>query len=146
MTTTTPTTPASASNGSAASPRFAAAGRFLEHLAAADFAGLASALEPDADLQALLPRGFVEWSGSDGVCAAFEAFFGGMDEYEVIDATIGQVGDRLQLRWRLHVRGGRLGPQDFVVEQHAYADAGPSGRLQHLALVCSGFRRDHADA
>ncbi len=69
-----------------------------------------------------------------------------MDEYEVLDATIGQVGARLQLRWRLHVRGGRLGPEDFVVEQHGYADAGPTGRIQFMAMVCSGFCREHPDA
>ena len=48
--------------------------------------------------------------------------------------------------WRLHVRGGRLGQEDFVVEQHAYADAGPTGRIQSLVLVCSGFCKEHADA
>ena len=124
-------------------PQFAMAGAFLEELTAGDFPRLAAALEPDARLSALLPRGHVEWVGREEVCDAFAGFFGGMDEYEVLEATIGHVGDRLQLRWRLHVRGGRLGPEDFVVEQHCYADAGPSGRIQSLALVCSGFCREH---
>ena len=124
-------------------PQFATAGAFLEELAAGQFSRLGVALEEDARLSALLPRGHVEWIGRDAVCDAFAGFFGGMDEYEVLDATIGHVGDRLQLRWRLHVRGGRLGPDDFVVEQHAYADAGPTGRIRFLALVCSGFRRAH---
>jgi hypothetical protein len=127
-------------------PQFAAAGLFLQQLATGDFDLLAGALEPDAKLSALLPRGFVEWEGRDAVCGAFDGFFGGMDEYEVIDASVGLVGDRLQLGWRLHVRGGRLGPEDFVVEQHCYADAGPTGRIQSMALVCSGFRRDPVDA
>lgn len=127
-------------------PQFAAAGRFLERLAAGDFSRLAEALEPDATLHALLPRGFDTWEGRDAVCGAFDRFFGGMDEYDVIDATVGQVGDRLQLRWRLHVRGGRLGPDHFLVEQCCYADPGPTGRLHYLALVCSGFRREHGDA
>ena len=69
-----------------------------------------------------------------------------MDEYEVLDATVGLVGTRLQLSWRLHVRGGRLGPDDFVVEQHGYADTGPTGRIQSLCLVCSGFCKEHPDA
>jgi hypothetical protein len=126
-------------------PEFAAAGLFLENLATGDFDLLAAALEPDAKLHALLPRGFVAWEGQAEVCGAFTGFFGGMDEYDVIDASVGMVGDRLQLRWRLHVRGGRLGPEDFVVEQFCYADAGPTGRLQFLALVCSGFRKQPAD-
>jgi hypothetical protein len=127
-------------------PEFAAAGLFLQNLATGDFNLLAGALEPDAKLSALLPRGLVEWEGQGAVCDAFTGFFGGMDEYEVIDATVGMVGDRLQLRWRLHVRGGRLGPEDFVVEQHCYADSGPTGRIQFMALVCSGFRKDPFDA
>jgi len=125
------------------SPRFGAAGLFLERLATGDFDQLAAALEPDVKLSALLPRGFCEWQGSEAVCAAFTSFFGGMDEFEVLDATVGQVGDRLQLRWRVHVHGGRLGPDDFVAEQQCYADAGPSGRLQFIVMVCSGFCKEH---
>ena len=127
-------------------PQFATAGLFLEKLATGDFDQLATTLEPDARLRALLPRGFDEWEGREAICGAFTGFFGGMDEYEVLDATVGQVGARLQLRWRLHVRGGRLGPEDFVVEQHCYADAGPTGRIQSMVLVCSGFCREHLDA
>lgn len=142
MTTTTPVT-AAASTSASDTSRFAAAGIFLDRLAAGDFTQLTAALEPDARLSALLPRGFDEWEGRDEVGGAFDSFFGGMDEYEVLDASVGLVGDRLRLRWRIHARGGRLGPQDFVAEQSCYADAGPTGRLQFMALVCSGFRRDH---
>ena len=127
-------------------PQFAMAGVFLEKLAAGELDQLGAALEPDARLRALLPRGFDEWEGQEAICGAFIRWFGGMDEYEVLDATVGQVGARLQLRWRLHVRGGRLGPEDFVVEQHAYADSGPTGRIEFMALVCSGFCREHPDA
>jgi hypothetical protein len=127
-------------------PQFAAAGLFLEKLATGDFDQLGVALEPDATLRALLPRRYREWEGRQSVCDAFTALFGGMDEYAVLDATVGLVGTRLQLAWRLHVRGGRLGPHDFVVEQQGYADAGPNGRLQSLSLVCSGFCREHPDA
>ena len=126
-------------------PHFANAGLFLEKLATGDFARLAPTLERDVTLSALLPRGFDEWKGADAVCGAFHKFFGGMDEYEVLDAEVGQVGQRLQMRWRLHVRGGRLGDSDFVVEQFCYADDGPTGRLQSMSMVCSGFCKEHAD-
>ena len=126
-------------------PQFATAGLFIERLTEGDFDRLAAALERDVTLTALLPRGFREWEGSDAVCGAFTTWFGGMDEYEMLDATVGQVGARLQLRWRLHVRGGRLGPEDFVVEQYCYADGGPNARIQHMALVCSGFCREPGD-
>jgi hypothetical protein len=126
-------------------PQFATAGLFIERLTAGDFDRLALALEPDVKLSALLPRGFCEWEGRDAFCGAFATWFGGFDEYEVLDATVGQVGTRLQLRWRLHVHGGRLGPEDFVVEQQCYATAGSSGRIQHLSLVCSGFCKERCN-
>ena len=127
-------------------PQFANAGLFIERLTAGDFDRLAIALEPDVTLDALLPKGPRQFAGHDGVCGAFTTWFDGFDEYEMLDACVGQVVTRLQLRWRLHVHGGRLGPHDFVVEQHGYADAGPSGRIQHIALVCSGFCKEHGDA
>lgn len=129
------TTPA----GPNTEPGFAAAGVFLERLATGDFSRLAAALEEDATLRALLPRRFREWEGREAVCEAFTEVLGGMDEYVVLDATVGLIGTRLQLSWRLRVRGGRLGPEVFVVEQQAYADTGPTGRIQSLSLVCSGF-------
>lgn len=125
--------------------QFAVAGLFLEKLATAEFGQLAAVLEPDAKLSALLPRGYREWVGREEVCDAFTAFFGDMEEYELLDGVVGLVGNRLQLRWRLHVRGGRLGPEDFVVEQHGYADTGPTNRIQTLSLVCSGFCQEHPD-
>ena len=130
---------------SPSAPQFANAGLFIERLTAGDFNRLALALEPDVTLSALLPRGLRELEGREAVCGVFTTWFGGLDEYEMLDASVGQVGTRLQLRWRLHVRGGRLGPEDFVVEQHGYADAGPSGRIQHLSIVCSGFCKEHGD-
>ena len=121
------------------------AGRFLEHLSTRNFDGLATTLEPDAHLSALLPHGLAEWQGREAVADAFTMFFGDMEEYTVVEATCGQVGNRLQMRWRIHVRADRLGPDDHVVEQQCYADAGPTGCIQFMALVCSGFCKEHTD-
>lgn len=109
-------------------------------LAACDFAGLASVLDPDVRLDALLPRGHVTWEGSDAVRGAFETFFGGLDEFDLLDSSTARLGDRIHLRWRFHASGGRLGSADHVVEQSCYAEAGPDGRFVAMALVCSGFR------
>jgi hypothetical protein len=126
-------------------PQFANAGLFIERLTAGDFNRLALAFEREITVTALLPRGPREFEGQEAVCGAFATWFGGFDEYEMLDASLGQLGSRLQMRWRLHVRGGRLGPDDFVVEQYCYADAGATGRIQHMALVCSGFCKEHGD-
>jgi hypothetical protein len=143
-TTDTTTNPTNLSTDTA--PRFAVAGTFLEALAAQDFAQLASTLEPEASLRALLPRGFCEWNGATDISEAFARWFGDVERFEVVDASVGQVGDRLQLRWRVGIRGPRLGDDDLVVEQHVYADIGATGRIGALSLLCSGYRREHVDA
>jgi hypothetical protein len=127
------------------SPPFAVGGLFLEALAAHRFDQLAEAVEPDATLLALLPRGFVDWHGAAEVCAAFRRWFGDVDAFEVADASVGQVGALLQLRWRLRLQGPRLGEATKVVEQHVYAATGSSGRISKLSLLCSGFWDERAD-
>jgi hypothetical protein len=126
-------------------PQFALAGAFLEALAAHDFDRLAAALDREVSLSALLPRGLCEWHGPAEITAAFNGWFGNVDEFEVIDASVGQVGSRLQLRWRVRVRGARW-DDAMVVEQHVYADTADGGRIRSMRLLCSGFCKEHADA
>jgi hypothetical protein len=130
---------------SPSAPQFAAAGSFLEALAARDFGRLGAALDGDAVLFALLPRGYDEWHGPAEIRGAFETWFGGVEEFEVVDASVGQVGPRLQLRWRVRVRGPRWGDEVMVVEQHLYADTSGTGRFQSMRLLCSGFCQEHLD-
>ena len=103
------------------------------------------ALEVDAQLSALLPKGFREWSGADEICGMFEKWFGDVDEYEVADVAVGAVGALLQMRWRLRVQGPRFGSEPMVVEQHVYAATGPTGRIGRMSLLCSGFWPEHGD-
>ena len=126
-------------------PQFAVAGSFLESLAARDFDRLAAALDDDASLSALLPRGFDQWHGAVEIKGAFTGWFGDVDEFEVVDASVGQVGSRLQLRWRVRVRGGRFNDDVMVVEQHVYAKTGATGRICAMSLLCSGFCKEHVD-
>jgi hypothetical protein len=125
-------------------PEFAAAGSFLEALAAADFLGLKSVLDEDATLAALLPGGFKEWHGADAIAATFERWFGNVEQCELVDGSLGQVGSRLQLRWQLRLRAERLGG-GRIVEQYAYADTLSTGRIHHMSLLCSGFCDEHLD-
>lgn len=127
------------------SPHFAAAGIVLDALAAHDFARFDDALDADASLSALLPRGFRRWQGASEICAQFERWFGDVDRFEVADATVGQVGALLQLSWRLRLKGERFGDEAMIVEQHLYATTGASGRIERLSLLCSGFWAEHLD-
>ena len=125
-----------------AAPQFALAGSFLEGLAAQDFARIGNALTSDVRLRALLPGGFREWTGAKPAADAFAAWFGDTEDFELLEATVGEVGGRLHLRWRLRLQAERLGPGWFTVEQQAYADAADDGRIARLDLLCTGYRRE----
>jgi hypothetical protein len=118
---------------------------FLGHLAAGEFAQLATLLEPDVSFCALLPDGVREWRGPGQVEAAFVGWFGGVEQYDLVEASVDHVGPRLQLQWRARVRGGHFGDASFVVEQRVYVDPGPSGRIGRLSMLCSGFAREADD-
>ena len=123
-------------------PQFAVAGAFLEGLAAQDFNRLDDALTADSALRALLPRGFKEWTGADVIAGQFACWFGDTDDFELVEATVGDVGGRLRLRWRFRLRAERLGNGWFTVEQQAYADAAAGGRIARLDLLCTGYRSE----
>jgi hypothetical protein len=124
----------------AAAPQFALAGSFLEGLAAQDFARLGGALAADAYLRALLPSGLREWAGAEAIADRFAHWFGGTQDFDLVEATVGEVGGRLHLHWRLRLRAERLGAGWFTVEQQVYADTDDSGRIARLDLLCTGYR------
>jgi hypothetical protein len=120
-------------------PESAPAGSFLEGLAAQDFARLGGALTEDACLRALLPSGLREWAGAGAIVGVFARWFGDTEDFELIEATVGEVAGRLHLHWRPRLRAARLGPGWFTVEQQAYADTDASGRIARLDLLCTGY-------
>ena len=126
-------------------PRPERAGAFLDSLAAQDFAQLGGALAADARLRALLPSGLREWTGAEVIAEQFARWFGDTEDFELLEATVGEVGGRLHLHWRLRLRAERLGTGWFTVEQQAYADTGEGGRITGLDLLCTGYRPEDDD-
>jgi hypothetical protein len=138
MTTTPPQ-----HSAATAVPQFALAGSFLEGLAAQDFARLCDALTADVRLRALLPWGLREWAGAEAIADAFACWFGDTEDFELVEATVGEVGGRLHLHWRLRLRAERLGAGWFTVEQQTYADTADGGRIARLDLLCTGYRPEN---
>lgn len=112
---------------------------FLEGLANRDYPRMASCLAPHVRFRAMLPPGPMVWEGAETVGNVFSSWFGSAEEFEVIDAAVGEVGGRVRLSWRLRVRPAPfdIGDGWHVIEQQAYADAGDS--IEALDLLCSGF-------
>ena len=133
-----------ADEGSSKQVRWSVGGSFLEGLGSRDFSRLAASLAPDVRMRALLPPGPMECDGSDDVAETLRSWFGDADDFELIDATVGEVGGRLHLSWRLRVRPAPfgMGAGWHVIEQQAYADA--TAAIETLDLLCSGFNPEPA--
>ena len=94
-------TTASHSHPAAAAPQFTLAGSFLEGLAVQDFARLGDVLAADARLRALLPSGLREWTGAQAIVGRFAGWFGDTEDFDLVEAIIGEVGGRLHLHWQI---------------------------------------------
>jgi hypothetical protein len=140
VTTTPPSTQKAVSTLEPA--RWSLAGQFLESLSARDYARMAGTLAEDVRLRALLPTGASEWHGRTDVTETFASWYAGADDFEVVDASVGEVARRLLMTWRIRVRPAPHDDGDgwHLIEQHAFADAGDA--IEALDLVCSGFRID----
>jgi SnoaL-like domain len=137
-TTCTRTEPAT----SDAALRFAVAGRFIDGIVDHDFEAVVGSLTEDVTFRALLPRRVLDLEGAAAVRTIFHTWFGAAEHWELLEAVVGEVGGRIHLRWRLRFTKPDLGPGTFLVEQQAYADTGPDGRLSNVALICTGYLRD----
>ncbi len=126
--------------------RWSVGGVFLEALANRDFQQLAATLSSSVRFRAMLPSGPMDWDGPKQVADAFGSWFGGAEDFELVDATVGEVGGRLHLSWRLRVRPAPFGMGGgwHVIEQQVYADA--TETIDALDLLCSGFRPDRVSS
>jgi hypothetical protein len=123
--------------------RWSLGGVFLEALANRNYTRMAATLGPTVHFRAMLPPGPMDLDGPEAVADAFRSWFGKADDFELVDATVGEVGGRLHLSWRLRVRPAPFGIGDgwHVIEQQAYADANET--IEALDLLCSGFQAEH---
>ena len=116
-------------------------GLLLEALAERNFASMFDCFEPAATMRALLPSGPAEFQGAERIAESFRRWFGDAEEFEVLDGTVGDVGTRLHVAWRLRLRPTPWGDDSWhTLEQQAYLRA--SERIDLLDLLCSGFMPD----
>ena len=116
---------------------WAVAGAFLEAFAARDFDALGRCLDADVRFRALIPPGLVDVTGIEDTVGRFRHWFGA-ETFELVDASVGRVGDRIALSWR--VRSSPPGEPAVIkiVEQRLFAAA--DDRIHAIDLLCSGFQ------
>ncbi|MHB1067841.1 MAG: nuclear transport factor 2 family protein [Candidatus Nanopelagicales bacterium] len=132
---------ASAPPDQAATPPWSVGGLLLEALAARDFERMADCFTPAATMRALIPPGLSECEGAPQIVDSIRGWFGGAEEFEVLDGTVGEVGGRVHVSWRLRMRPTPWGDDSWhVIEQQAYLRAGK--RIDSIDLLCSGFQPD----
>jgi hypothetical protein len=119
-------------------PAWPPAALILEALGRRDFDALQRCLDDDVRLRALTPRGVVEADGAVAVAATFRTWFGGDDRFDVIDASLGQVGARIYARWRVRMWPGDHRGEPRTAEQHVFTTGG--NRVASIDLLCSGFQ------
>jgi hypothetical protein len=118
-------------------PGWSVAGLFIDAIAQRDFVALADCLDPAVRFRALVPRGVIAESDAPGTVSWFREWFGGGNAFEIEDASIGGLGSRVYLRWRVRMRSAGPEQRNVIVEQHAFAKA--TDRIVLLDLLCSGF-------
>jgi hypothetical protein len=121
--------------------RWSLGGLLLEALAERNFDHLSECFDPGATMRALLPSGPADIEGAAQIAESFRRWFGNAEAFEVLDGTVGEIGDRLHLAWRLRLRPTPWGDDNWhIIEQQAYLRAGE--RIDAIDLLCSGFMPD----
>lgn len=125
--------------------RWSVGGLLLEALASRDFSRMTDCFEPAATMRALLPLGFAECHGAPQIVEHLQSWFGDAEQFEVLDGTVGEVGGRLHVAWRLRMRPAPRGDDAWhVIEQQAYLHA--DELISAIDLLSSGFQPDSQPA
>src|SRR3954454_5287359 len=116
---TTSARPTAETDTATATPtRWSVGGLLLEALAVRDFVQMGDCFEPAATMRALLPRGLAECRGATQIVDKLQGWFGAAEEFEVLNGTVGDVGGRVHVAWRVRLRPTPWGDDAWhVVEQ-----------------------------
>lgn len=114
--------------------------QFVQALARRDFTAMASCLDPQVRFRALVPPGLFELAGTADTMDMFRRWYGGEDDFALLEATVARVGSRTHLRWRIRLWDADGSGAGRLVEQHAFATG--TERITELDLLCSGWQAE----
>lgn len=113
-------------------------GRLVHAMSCRDFTAFEACLADDAHLRALVPSGPFELDGAATITKRFETWFGGADDFALLEASAGSVGAKRYLRWRLRLSPPGQPERGRVAEQHLFLTG--TDRIESIDLLCSGFQ------
>jgi hypothetical protein len=108
--------------------------RLLAALAERDWDGVAACFAPGARLRMQTPGPLREDEGPEAIAARFRFWFGERDGFELREADVETVVDRV----RVHYRAAG----DGKVTDHTGYLAVEDGLIAWIVMTCSGFRED----
>jgi len=109
--------------------------RFTAALSNRDFGSLQTIFHPDVRSRLLIPPGLVTPLGAKGVIENYRQWFGQADFFEMRQADIGCIGQRLHIFYQILIKDA---DGWSVLEQHAFGNL-ENGRIKRFDLMCSGF-------
>lgn len=118
-------------------------GELVHAVSCRDFRAFERCLSAGVHLRALLPMGPLELDGAATVAGQFETWFGGPDDFALLEASAGAVGAKRYLRWRIRLNPAGSPERGRVAEQHLFTTGHDS--IETIDLVCSGFQQLQAE-
>lgn len=118
-------------------------GQLLDALSRRDFGAFQRCIAETARFRALVPPGPFELTGPVAIADKFRTWFGGSDEFEMIEASASEVGSKQYLRWRIRMTSSDSG-LSRTAEQHLYTTG--TDVIDTIDLLCSGFQPDSGGA
>lgn len=115
-------------------------GLLLDALTRRDFDAFGACLAPDVRFSGLVPRGPFELDSATATADKFRTWFGGDEVFEVVDASVGQLGSKLYARWRIRMYPVGRPEEARQAEQHVFTTG--TDRVESMDLLCSGFHRE----
>ncbi|MFC9658847.1 nuclear transport factor 2 family protein [Nocardia sp. NPDC127606] len=110
---------------------------FLAALTRRDFAAMASYLAPEVTLRGLIPPGPFTAVGPDPAIARFRGWFGGPDDFAVVDSGRDHIGDKLAMHWLVRMRPANGTPR--VADQRVFLTTADDA-ITGIDLLCSGWQ------
>ncbi|GGB19009.1 hypothetical protein GCM10011492_06110 [Flexivirga endophytica] len=118
-------------------------GELVHALSCRDFRAFERCLADDAHLRALVPSGPFELDGGADIAARFETWFGGADDFVLLEASAGSVGAKRYLRWRIRLSPPGHRGDGRVTEQHLFTTG--HDKIETIDLLCSGFQHEQVE-
>ncbi|MFE6921250.1 nuclear transport factor 2 family protein [Nocardia sp. NPDC057663] len=112
---------------------------FLAALIRRDFTAMTACLAPEVRLRGLIPPGAFDALGSGPTMDRFRGWFGGPDEFAVVDAGHERRGDKLALHWLVRMRPAHDPGAARIAEQRVFLTT-ERDRITTIDLLCSGWQ------